>query len=191
MWKSINSLLRKVSFCLPSPKPIRVSCYITRPTPVAYLRWYLYSAGCTTQACGFRDNLPEFENLDYAVFCLSADSPAAQAKWAAKVLADSSRIWTYDITKQIFIPQQKQFGFSLLSDPERTLIRALGTLKSPTSTKRSHFVFEKGTAKLIEKKLGVKPADRFVGSLFSDSLSLNSFPSSPTDVLKFLKSHHA
>jgi peroxiredoxin Q/BCP len=27
------------------------------------------------------------------------------------------------------------------------------------STKRSHFIFEKGSGKLVEAKLGVKPAD--------------------------------
>ena len=43
-------------------------------------------AGCTTQACGFRDAYPDFTSLNYEVYCLSADSPAAQTKWQAKVL---------------------------------------------------------------------------------------------------------
>jgi len=42
-------------------------------------------AGCTTQACGFRDVYPDFTSLDYEVYCLSADSPAAQTKWQTKV----------------------------------------------------------------------------------------------------------
>lgn len=42
-------------------------------------------AGCTTQACGFRDAYPDFTSLNYEVYCLSADSPAAQTKWQTKV----------------------------------------------------------------------------------------------------------
>jgi peroxiredoxin Q/BCP len=42
-------------------------------------------AGCTTQACGFRDVYPDFTSLNYEVYCLSADSPAAQTKWQTKV----------------------------------------------------------------------------------------------------------
>ena len=44
-----------------------------------------FPAGCTTQACGFRDVYPDFTSLNYEVYCLSADSPAAQTKWQTKV----------------------------------------------------------------------------------------------------------
>ncbi|KAF4621621.1 hypothetical protein D9613_012581 [Agrocybe pediades] len=40
--------------------------------------------GCTNQACGFRDNYPDFTSLNYTVYCLSADSPTAQSKWQTK-----------------------------------------------------------------------------------------------------------
>ena len=43
------------------------------------------AAGCTNQACGFRDSYPDYGSLDFDVYCLSADPPAAQAKWQAKV----------------------------------------------------------------------------------------------------------
>jgi len=90
--------------------------------------------GCTTQACGFRDIYTEFTSLDYEVYCLSADPPAAQTKWQTK----------------------KSLPFPLLSDPKRVLIKALtgGGVK----TARSHFIFEKG-GKLVEKKMSVKPAE--------------------------------
>lgn len=42
-------------------------------------------AGCTTQACGFRDVYQEFSAVGYDVYCLSADTPSAQVKWQAKV----------------------------------------------------------------------------------------------------------
>ena len=32
--------------------------------------------GCTTQACGFRDNLPHFEGMDAAILGVSKDSVA-------------------------------------------------------------------------------------------------------------------
>ena len=35
----------------------------------------------------------------------------------------------------------------------------------PFSIKRSHFIFEKGTGKLVDKKVGVKPADEYVRDL--------------------------
>jgi len=90
--------------------------------------------GCTTQACGFRDVYPDFTSLNYEVYCLSADSPAAQTKWQTK----------------------KSLPYALLSDPKRVLIKALtgGGVK----TARSHFIFEKG-GKLVDKKIPVKPAD--------------------------------
>ncbi|KAG8883925.1 hypothetical protein FRB97_005599 [Tulasnella sp. 331] len=105
--------------------------------------------GCTTQACGFRDSYEDFEKYGYAIYGLSADTPVAQAKWQTK----------------------KNLQYSLISDPKRKLIHALGA-KTGSSTKRSHLVFEKGSGKLIEKKIGVKPAD------------------SPKHALEFIKKHH-
>ncbi|KAE9405228.1 hypothetical protein BT96DRAFT_988517 [Gymnopus androsaceus JB14] len=73
---------------------------------------------------------------------VSADSPAAQTKWQDK----------------------KSLPYGLLSDPDRKLISALGA-NDKGKTKRSHFVFAKaeqgaeGKGKLIDKKLGVKPAE--------------------------------
>jgi len=97
--------------------------------------------GCTTQACGFRDIYSEFTEHDYKVYCLSADSPTAQSKWQGK----------------------KSLPYSLLSDPKRVLIKALGAGKN-NKTARSHFIFEKSAegasgGKLLDKKMPVKPVD--------------------------------
>ncbi|KAJ3854107.1 thioredoxin-like protein [Lentinula lateritia] len=98
--------------------------------------------GCTNQACGFRDIYAEFTSAEYDVYCVSADPPAAQSKWQEK----------------------KSLPYSLLSDPERKLISALGA-NDKGKTKRSHFVFAKaeesaeGKGKLIDKHIGVKPVD--------------------------------
>lgn len=53
------------------------------------------SAGCTNQACGFRDSYPDFTSLNYIVYCLSADTPAAQTKWQTKVSAIVLQFYAY------------------------------------------------------------------------------------------------
>lgn len=91
--------------------------------------------GCTRQACGFADSYEEIKKLNYGVYGVSADSPTSQAKWQSK----------------------KSLPYSLISDPKRLLISALGSGEGG-KTKRSHFVFEKG-GKMIDKKSPVKPDD--------------------------------
>jgi thioredoxin-dependent peroxiredoxin len=112
-------------------------------------------AGSTKQAYAFRDSYLDYTSLNFDVYCLSADSPAAQAKWQAKVcfiiLAPSIR---YNV-EFLF---QKTLPYPLLSDPKRVLISALGAAEGG-KTKRSHFIFEKG-GKLVDKKVPVKPLDR-------------------------------
>ncbi|EUC62826.1 antioxidant, AhpC/TSA family protein [Rhizoctonia solani AG-3 Rhs1AP] len=104
--------------------------------------------GCTTQACGFRDNYQYFTELGYVVYCLSHDSPKVQTSWQSK----------------------HTLPYPLLSDPKRTFINLLGAWVGG-GTRRSHFVFEKGTGKLVERQIGVKPAD------------------SPKSALEFVKKH--
>jgi len=91
--------------------------------------------GCTKQACGFRDSYPDFTKHNFHVYCVSADTVSAQAKWQSK----------------------QDLPYSLLSDRQRVLIKALGAADG-TKTKRSHFVFEKG-GKLVDKKVPVKPVE--------------------------------
>ncbi|BEJ10685.1 hypothetical protein CspHIS471_0101070 [Cutaneotrichosporon sp. HIS471] len=106
--------------------------------------------GCTNQACGYRDLATDLGELGYDVYGLSKDKPAAQLKWKTK----------------------KEFKYHLLSDPESKLIKRLGAFVLPNNTKRSHFIFEKGSGKLIDIALGVKAAD------------------DPKNALKFIESHH-
>jgi peroxiredoxin Q/BCP len=54
---------------------------------------------------------------------------------------------------------KNNLGYPLLSDPKREFIKAIGA-KSGATTKRSHFVFEKVTGKLLNAHIGVKPDDR-------------------------------
>lgn len=130
---------------------VDVSKIVNKDTGLVF---FLYpkadTPGCTTQACGYRDVYPEFEKLGYKVYGLSKDSPASQDKWATK----------------------KTFQYELLCDPESKLIKKLGAFVAPNSTKRSHFIFEKGSGKLIDKVVGVKPAE------------------DPKHTLDFIKKHH-
>ncbi|WVQ62282.1 uncharacterized protein L199_000421 [Kwoniella botswanensis] len=106
--------------------------------------------GCTTQACGYRDNYDQIKEFGYDIYGLSKDKSEAQQKWINK----------------------KELTYKLLCDPESKFIKRLGAFVQPNNTKRSHFIFEKGTGKLVDIALGVKPAD------------------DPTNVLKFLEKHH-
>ncbi|KAF5343105.1 hypothetical protein D9758_016001 [Tetrapyrgos nigripes] len=147
--------------------------------------------GCTTQACGYRDIYAEFTSVDYDVYCVSADSSEAQAKWQTKVgfhprflLAGSLRspLLPSTFTSRVLScrchprsrPRQleKTLPYSLLSDPSRQLIGALGAADKSNKTKRSHFVFEKG-GKLIDKKVPVKAADSANVSYFCAFPRLN------------------
>ena len=67
---------------------------------------------------------------------------------------------------------QKQFQYSLLSDPDRVFVAALGA-KDPKAgkTKRAHFIFAKG-GKLVDKKLPVSPADRYASASKSGNQGL-------------------
>ncbi|KAL1731401.1 thioredoxin-like protein, partial [Schizophyllum commune] len=114
--------------------------------------------GCTTQACGFRDVYSDFEKEGFQVYCVSADKPTAQAKWQTK----------------------KSLPYSLLSDPERALIGALGAAKGG-KTARSHFVFGKD-GKLLDRKMPVKPVDSPRLALeFIRSLEANGEKANGTD----------
>ena len=81
--------------------------------------------GCTKQACGFRDRLPQIDAAGAVVLGLSPDKPAALARWKEK------EGLTYD----------------LLSDPEHELLEALGAWgeksmygRTNMGVIRSHFV---------------------------------------------------
>ena len=58
--------------------------------------------GCTTQACGFRDNSAQIETADAVVLGLSPDEPTALAKWIKK----------------------ESLQYDLLSDPEHQVLEA-------------------------------------------------------------------
>ncbi|KAK4047969.1 thioredoxin peroxidase dot5 [Microbotryomycetes sp. JL221] len=89
--------------------------------------------GCTNQACGYRDIYDDIKAEGFNIAGLSQDKPKAQKSWQTS----------------------KNLQYTLLCDPDRTLLKQLGATEAK---KRCHWVIEKG-GMLLEAKIGVKPAD--------------------------------
>ncbi|MCE2488887.1 MAG: peroxiredoxin [Anaerolineae bacterium] len=97
--------------------------------------------GCTTQACGFRDNYRQVEAGDALVLGLSPDEPPALRQWI----------------------DDENFPFDLLSDPQHEVLEAWGAWGERTmygnkymGVIRSHWVI--GADGVIEdEQLNVSP----------------------------------
>jgi peroxiredoxin Q/BCP len=81
------------------------------------------TSGCTTQACEFRDQLEDFNNLNVAVFGISRDTPQAHDKFKYK----------YQLT------------FPLLSDVDGTACTAYGTWVEKSMCGKKYFGIERST----------------------------------------------
>lgn len=98
--------------------------------------------GCTKQACGFRDRLPEIDAAGATVAGLSPDKPAALARWR----------------------EQEGLTYDLLSDPDHELLEALGAWgekslygKRYMGVIRSHWVIDED-GRIEDAQLEVSPA---------------------------------
>ncbi len=101
------------------------------------------TSGCTTQACGFRDNYPKIEAADGLVIGVSPDEPPDLAKWRAK----------------------EKLPFTLLSDPDHQVAEAYGVWgekkmygRSYMGIIRSHFVID-AEGKIEDIQFKVSPED--------------------------------
>ncbi|KAI9850147.1 MAG: hypothetical protein M1838_006034 [Thelocarpon superellum] len=103
--------------------------------------------GCTTQACLFRDSYIPLTATGLSIYGLSADSPKANTTFKTK----------------------QNLPYSLLCDPNGTLIGAIGFKKAPKSTTRAVFVIDKqgkvlaaqpggpaATVEVVQKLVGEK-----------------------------------
>lgn len=100
------------------------------------------TGGCTTQACGFRDQMPTLEGVNATVLGISPDSPKKLSNWKTK----------------------ENLNFDLLSDPEHEMLEALGVWgeKSMYGRKymgviRSHFVVGED-GEVLDAQIKVSPA---------------------------------
>lgn len=99
--------------------------------------------GCTTQACGFRDQFPKVEGANAVVLGISPDAPEDQKKW------------------QI----HENLPYDLLCDTEHSVLEAYGVWgeKSMFGKKfmgviRSHWVIDENGI-LMDVQVGVSPKD--------------------------------
>ncbi|KAL8914418.1 MAG: hypothetical protein Q9171_000923 [Xanthocarpia ochracea] len=85
--------------------------------------------GCTTQACLFRDEFSPLTATGYSIFGLSSDSPKSNTTFKTK----------------------QKLQYTLLCDPNATLITAIGMRKAPKGIVRGVFVVSKdGRVEAVE-----------------------------------------
>jgi peroxiredoxin Q/BCP len=99
--------------------------------------------GCTTQACGFRDNYVSIEERDAVVLGVSPDDETSHRKFKSK----------YDLP------------FTLLVDADHSIAETYGVWAEKTSfgrtymgIVRSHFVIDE-EGKIVDARVNVKPVD--------------------------------
>lgn len=85
--------------------------------------------GCTKEACGFRDALPDFSKLDAEIIGASKDSPAKHDKFKAKY----------------------ELPFTLVSDEEGKMIEAYGSWVEKNMYGRKYMGIDRSTF-LIDTK---------------------------------------
>ncbi|MEM7171076.1 MAG: thioredoxin-dependent thiol peroxidase [Pseudomonadota bacterium] len=98
--------------------------------------------GCTKEACGFRDSLPDFSNLDATIIGVSKDTAAKHDKFKAKY----------------------ELPFTLISDEDGSVCEAFGTWVEKSMYGRKYMgidratflIDEKGVVRQIWRKVKVK-----------------------------------
>jgi thioredoxin-dependent peroxiredoxin len=101
------------------------------------------TSGCTTQACGLRDEFPRIEGANAVVLGLSPDEPADLLKWK----------------------QKENLPYDLLSDPDHAVLDAWGVWgeksmygKTYMGVIRSHWIIdEEGT--VVDAQIKVSPTE--------------------------------
>ncbi len=128
------------NFELPSDtgKTIKLSDYRGKRV-ILYFYPMDFTSGCTTQACGFRDNFERIEEGNAVVLGVSPDDVASHRKFREKY----------------------HLPFPLLADKDHSVARMYGVWRSGLPVPgviRSHFVIdENGT--LADVQVNVKPED--------------------------------
>lgn len=79
--------------------------------------------GCTTEACGFRDALPDFSGIDAEIIGVSRDSVARHDKFKAKY----------------------ELPFALAADEDGTICEAYGTWVEKVNYGRTYMGIERAT----------------------------------------------
>jgi thioredoxin-dependent peroxiredoxin len=113
------------AFSLPDQSGEKVSLrdLTSRGNVVIYFYPKDLTPGCTTEACGFRDNLGEVKKLGAQIVGISADPPALHQKFIDKY----------------------SLNFPLLSDVDKTVCTAYGVYKMKSLYGREYMGIERTT----------------------------------------------
>ena len=106
----------------------RLSDYAGRPV-VLYFYPKDDTPGCTTEACGFRDSMPDFAKVDAAIIGISKDSVARHDKFKSK----------YDLP------------FTLAADEDGKICEAYGTWIEKSLYGRRYMGIDRATFLIDEK----------------------------------------
>ena len=105
--------------------------------------------GCTTQACGMRDNFPTFTEHNATVIGISPDTPAELKKWHAKM----------------------EFPYMLVADPDHQVLEQWGAWgersmygKTYFGVIRSHWVIDENGV-IIDEQIKISPEKSVEGAL--------------------------
>lgn len=101
------------------------------------------TSGCTTQACGFRDQFPRFQENNFVILGISPDTPKDQLKWK----------------------QAENLPYDLLCDEDHQVLEAWGAWgekknygKTYEGVIRSHWIIDENGV-LVDEQLNVKPVE--------------------------------
>lgn len=101
------------------------------------------TSGCTTQACGFRDQFPKLQANNVVVLGISPDTPKDQLSWKEK----------------------EGLQYDLLSDPDHKVLEQWGAWgeknnygRTYEGVIRSHWVIDE-EGKIIDEQLNIKPVE--------------------------------
>ena len=101
------------------------------------------TSGCTTQACGFRDQFPKFQQNNITILGISPDTPEDNLAWK----------------------QKEGLQYDLLSDPDHHVLEQWGGWgekknygKTYQGVIRSHWIIDENGV-LMDEKLNVKPVE--------------------------------
>jgi peroxiredoxin Q/BCP len=101
------------------------------------------TSGCTTQACGFRDEFPKLQASNVVVLGISDDTPQDQLKWK----------------------QKENLPYDLLCDTDHKVLEQWGAWGEKTNygkkymgTIRSHWVIDENGV-IQDEQIGISPKD--------------------------------
>jgi peroxiredoxin Q/BCP len=102
-------------------KPVKLSDYRGVSNVILYFYPKDQTPGCTTEACNFRDNLSQFKDLNTVILGVSVD----------------------DVASHQAFKEKDNLNFTLLADPDKTVVKEYGVQGILGMALRVTFVIDK------------------------------------------------